>query len=160
MIRKILELLSNEEKKAGEDSGVIAENLILILNEIVDKYYLIADGKAMMDQLLNEKSISMLMGMVSRQSEFSLNAMQLCLCLMKYYSFSSFNSEDGSEELRRKNMERLEAQPLIQYLITNFASLLSVITNAPRMTLYHYKLLEVLCHCITLSSHKIFITIK
>ncbi len=33
--------------------------------------------------------------------------MNLTLSYLKYYSLSAFNSEEGNEELSRKNMERL-----------------------------------------------------
>ena len=61
--------------------------------------------------------------------------------MMKYYSFSSFNTEEQNEEINRKNMERLEAQPLIIALCNNFGNLLKQIKNAPTISLYHYKLL-------------------
>lgn len=33
--------------------------------------------------------------------------MHLALSFLKYYSLSAFNSEEGTEEIAKKNMERL-----------------------------------------------------
>ena len=52
----------------------------------------------MLEVILSESSVSMLMPMITQHSELSLHAMQLCLALMKYYSCSSYNSEEGSDE--------------------------------------------------------------
>lgn len=86
--------------------------------------------------------------------------MDLILTLIKYYSFSAMNSEEGSEELSRKNMERLESQFFVKKMNENFQHLLNIAKNSPKMTLFSYKLLEVLCHCMTLSSKKMFQRIK
>jgi hypothetical protein len=41
-----------------------------------------------------------------------------------------------------------------------FPIALDKIMKAPLITLYEYKLLEVLCHCISISSEELFKTIK
>lgn len=61
----------------------------------------------MLEVILSESSVSMLMPMITQHSELSLYAMQLCLALMKYYSCSSYNSEEVSDEQRHANMLKL-----------------------------------------------------
>ena len=107
MIKKILNKIDLERKKGTTDSSIKIENLIVILNETIDKYYLIADGKLMLEMILDEKPVAMILEMISKNSSYSSSAMQLCLYIMKYYSFSSFNTEEQNEEINKKNMERL-----------------------------------------------------
>lgn len=86
--------------------------------------------------------------------------MDIILTLIKYYTFSALNSDEGSEELARKNMMRLESQYFLIKFCETFQLLLGLIRNTPKITLYYYKLLEVLCHGITLSSLRILDKIK
>jgi hypothetical protein len=45
---------------------------------------------------------------------------------------------------------------MIIEMVNFFQGAMEKIMNASSVTLYHYKLLEVLCHCISISSMKIF----
>ena len=86
--------------------------------------------------------------------------MMVALMILKYYTYSSFNSDDGSDDLARRNMERLEAQPFVVILCENYGKLFSKVKNSNKITLYQYKLTEVLCHCMTLSSQQMMTVIK
>lgn len=79
------------------------------------------------------------------------------ISLINYYSFSSFNSNDPntSAETARKNAERLEGEPMINELVDMLAPSVNRILTVAKMDLYHYKLLEMLCHCISIASTRI-----
>ena len=57
-------------------------------------------------------------------------------------------------------MERLETQPFIVLLCEKFSPLFQKVQKAPQLTLYHFKLIELLCHCMTLSSYRMLNVIK
>jgi hypothetical protein len=69
---------------------------------------LIADGKLLLEIVLDSKHSALIISLISAQKESSFPAMLMALMILKYYSFSAFNSEEGSEELAKRNMERLE----------------------------------------------------
>ena len=66
------------------------------MRDIVEKYCLISDGKQMLEIVLEDKHINLIMECAAKESEFSYPAMDLILTLIKYYSFSAFNSEEGT----------------------------------------------------------------
>lgn len=70
------------------------------------------------------------------------------ISLINYYSFSSFNGDDAEVQ---KN-EKLDREPMIEGMIQLFGRGLDKVMAAPKMDIYHYRLLEVLCHCISISS--------
>ena len=45
---------------------------------------------------------------------------------------------------------------MISELVGFFPTAINRILNVPRIDLYHYRLLEVLCHCISIASMRIF----
>ena len=101
-------------KTKNERSCIIIENLCSILCDTIEKYYLILDGKQMMDVITSEKTISLMMSMVRcPQTDFAFPAFNFFISLINYYSFSSFNVDDLSTEAGKKNLERLESQPMI-----------------------------------------------
>jgi hypothetical protein len=97
------------------------------------------------------------MGMIRSPyvSENAFPAFNFFISLINYYSFSSFNVDDLSTEDSKRNLERLESQPMIVELTGYFANALERIMRASTMTLYLYRLFEVLCHCISISSMKV-----
>jgi len=60
----------------------------------------------------------------------------------------------------KKNMERLELQPFIRIMESSFKNFLDQVRKEKTISLYSFNVLEVLCHCITLSSNKILIKVK
>ena len=63
--------------------------------ETIEKYYLIIDGKQLMDIISSEKTIQIIMGLIrSPQSEYAFPGFNFCISLINYYSFSSFNVDD------------------------------------------------------------------
>ena len=82
--------------------------------ETIEKYYLIVDGKQMMDVITSEKTISLMMSLIrSQQLDYSFPAFNFFISLINYYSFSSFNVDDASTEAGKKSLDRLESQPMI-----------------------------------------------
>ena len=161
MVNRIIRKIEQEFKNKGPRSCIIIENLCVILCETIEKYYLIVDGKQMMDVITSEKTISLLMSLVrSQQMDYAFPAFNFFISLINYYSFSSFNVDDTSTEAGKKSLERLETQPMIMELTSYFPLALEKIMRAPSMNLYLYRLLEILCHCISISSLKIFDCIK
>ena len=87
--------------------------------------------------------------------------MNFFIALINYYSFSSLNSEEKHNmDLYYKNQERLESQPMIVGINNYFPSAMDKILSSDRMTLHNYRILEVLCHMISISSKKILNTIR
>lgn len=142
----------------NEKSTTIIENLCGIICETIEKYFLIISGKQMMEIITSEKTISLFMSMIKSPffSENAFPAFNFFISLINYYSFSQFNVDDLNNEDGKKNLERLEAQPMIAELVSYFPSALDRIMRSSTMNLYLYRLLEVLCHCISISSLKIF----
>lgn len=66
--------------------------------------------------------------------------MMVTLMILKYYTYSSFNSDDGPEDQVKKTMERLEAQPFLKIICENYNKLFSKVKNSNKLTLYQYKL--------------------
>ena len=63
-------------------------------------------------------------------------------------------------DLYMKNLERLESQPMIIGINNYFIPAMEKIMASDRMTLHNYRILEVLCHMISISSKKILNTIR
>jgi hypothetical protein len=69
------------------------QNITNILVEVAEKYYLLADGKEMLDTILAEKTIDILLAMSSDPNTLiSQPVTNLLVSLVNYYSFSSLNS--------------------------------------------------------------------
>jgi hypothetical protein len=89
---------------------VRVENLSSVLIELLEKYYLIADGKQMVDQILYQDNNvkSLFKNLTNKNSEVSLSLLNILISVVKYYSLSSFNSEEwNNPEQRKKNEEKL-----------------------------------------------------
>lgn len=69
----------------------------------------------MMEIITNQKSISIFMDMLKNNgcTEHAFPAFNFFISLINYYSFSSFNVDDLSSDEGKKNLERLENQPMI-----------------------------------------------
>lgn len=161
LVGRILRKIESEMKVKSDRSCIIIENLCVILCETIEKYYLIVDGKSMMDIITSDKTISLFMGLVrNSEKEYAFPAFNFFISLINYYSFSSFNVDDVSTEAGKKNLERLESQPMILELNSYFPHALDRIMRSGNMDLYLYRLLEILCHCISISSGKILESIK
>ncbi len=90
-VRKVLGCI--EQLKDMAD-GLVVENLCRVLTETTEKYYLIADGKELLDVILNEKTISQLFVLSQNPNTLiSLPIVTLLVSLIDYYAFSSLNSE-------------------------------------------------------------------
>lgn len=76
--------------------------------ETVDKFYLIQDGKQMIEVITDQTSIDVMMGLIRENNELAFPAFSFFISLINYYSFSSFNTEEiQNAELARKNVERM-----------------------------------------------------
>ena len=86
------------------------ENLSSVLIELLEKYYLIADGKQMVDQILYQDNNvkSLFKNLTNKNSDISMSLLNILISVVKYYSLSSFNSEEwNNPEQRKKNEEKL-----------------------------------------------------
>lgn len=121
----LLDELTKEEAANTDGSGMIVQNITAIFVEIADKYYLLADGKEMLDLILADKSISLYFLLMEKTNALvAIPAISLLMSLVNYYAFSSLNAEDKtSPELNQKNRERLESQPLVVQLCNKFEGL-------------------------------------
>jgi hypothetical protein len=156
VLQSIITRIQTEHTINSLDSATIIENLCSILVETIEKYYLIVDGKQMMEVIVGEKCITTMMGLLkSTNHGHAFSACNFFISLINYYSFSSFNVDELSSEAAKKNLERLESQPMIVELTSYFSTAVEKIMEAPTITLNYYRLLEVLCHCISISSIKI-----
>ena len=66
-MRRIIEKIDTERKKQGEDSGIIVENLSMVIYETIEKYYLISEGKPLLEVVLERRFCEMLMEMVDSE---------------------------------------------------------------------------------------------
>lgn len=91
----VLQCLNCIEHHQADEDGLVVQNISTILMEVADRYYLIADGKEMLDIILTEKPIEMFLAMSSEANTLiSQPAINMLVSLVNYYSFSSLNSED------------------------------------------------------------------
>ena len=63
-----------------------------MLVEIIEKYYLIADGKAMLDVIVAEQQVRLVMDKMMRGDGISMAISAVVGWLMRYYCLSSFNT--------------------------------------------------------------------
>jgi hypothetical protein len=108
LLGKIIAKISNEARIKNPNSLSIIENLTGVMIETIEKYYLIADGKQMMDVITSQICIDTMLGLLKESGELAYPAMNFFIALINYYSFSSLNSEEKhNPELTKKNLERL-----------------------------------------------------
>ena len=67
-MRRIIEKIDTERKKQGEDSAIIVENLSMVIYETIEKYYLISEGKPLLEVVLERRFCEMLMEMVDSEN--------------------------------------------------------------------------------------------
>lgn len=67
-MRRIIEKIDTERKKQGEDSAIIVENLSMVIYETIEKYYLISEGKPLLEVILERRFCEMLMEMVGSEN--------------------------------------------------------------------------------------------
>lgn len=106
VIRAILQRMADEGKNKSPESPAIIENLCSVLIETVDKYYLIVDGKQMVEAVSDCAAMQVMIGLIQENTELSFPAFSFFIALINYYSFSSFTSEDSqiSAETARRNL--------------------------------------------------------
>jgi hypothetical protein len=75
------------------DGGLIVENLMTVLIETIEKYYLILDGKAMVEILTSQQCIETMLALIKENWEGAFPAFNFFISLINYYSFSSFNAD-------------------------------------------------------------------
>ncbi len=63
-MKKIISKIGKEQNHKRDDSVVIVENLMTIVIETIEKYYLILDGKAMVEVLTSQVTIDTMMGLI------------------------------------------------------------------------------------------------
>ena len=54
-----------EGRKKGIDSSAILENLCSVLIETIDKYYLIVDGKQMIETIISQPNIQIMLQIIN-----------------------------------------------------------------------------------------------
>jgi hypothetical protein len=64
-----------------------------VLIETVDKYYLIVDGKQMIEVITDQPSVEIMMRLIKDNHEVAFPAFSYFISLINYYSFSSFNTD-------------------------------------------------------------------
>lgn len=143
LVRAIVRRIEAEHRAPSPSSAAVVENLCSVLVETVDKYYLIQDGKQMIEAITDQQSIAAMMGLIRENSELAFPAFGFFIALINYYSFSSFNADEQPSEAGRKGSERMESQPMISELLEFFPLAVERIMGCSRVDLYHYKLLEV-----------------
>lgn len=161
-VETIVAVIGRLQFDSSDPMGDSVQNLTNILVEVVEKYYLIADGKQMLEPILASSTIERLVDLSLCGNPFvALPVMSLLISIINYYSFSSMNSEDkDNEENTLKNIERIDAQPVVQVLARQFERLTDVLDHATKINLLQYKTLELLCHSVSLSSNSILAAIK
>jgi hypothetical protein len=82
-----------KEKTEGTYDTVI-ENAGEVLVEIIEKYYLIADGKTMLEIITSQENVALVIEIFLYGGTISLAAANIVGWLMRYYCLSSFNTED------------------------------------------------------------------
>ena len=108
-----MQRIENERKAKGPDSGVVIENLMTVLIETIEKYYLILDGKTLVEILTSQQCIETMLALIKDNWEGAYPAFNFFISLINYYSFSSFNADETDPEKIHKNLQRLEAQPMV-----------------------------------------------
>jgi len=63
-----------------------------VLIETVDKYYLIVDGKQMIEVITSQPCVQIMVELINQQNEIAFPAFGFFIALINYYSFSSFNA--------------------------------------------------------------------
>ncbi len=140
-MKKIITKIGYEQKHKQQDSVIIVENLMTIIIETIEKYYLILDGKTMVEVLTAQTTIDTMLTLIKENWEGAYPGFSFFISLINYYSFSSFNADEPDEEKRVKNLQRLETQPMVVALRGYFATAMDKIMKAQTFTLYEYKLL-------------------
>ncbi len=91
--------------------------------------------------LTSQQCIETMLALIKENWEGAYPAFNFFISLINYYSFSSFNADETDPEKKSKNLQRLEAQPMVIGLRLFLPMALDKIMKAPVMTLYEYKLL-------------------
>jgi hypothetical protein len=68
VIRSIFDKMREENKRKGPESAAIVENLCSVLVETVDKYYLIVDGKQMIEVVTSQGCVQVMLELIKEQS--------------------------------------------------------------------------------------------
>lgn len=139
---------------------MVVENISEVLIEIIEKYYLIADGNAMLEFIVAEPQVKMVMGMLMRGDGLSMAVSGVVGWLMRYYCLSSMNTEDFQNvEFNKRNQERLEAQPFIQSVVHTLPEVIEAVSKASPPSHYHSRLLEIFNMALELSSPRLAHTV-
>lgn len=97
-----------KDEGRNQKNEIVIENVCEVMIEIVQKYYLITDGKAMLDFILSQENVDLIMEVLIFKKDVSLTVVNLAMVIMRFYCLSSFNQEDPNNfENTRKNQERL-----------------------------------------------------
>ncbi len=107
MLKKIISKIETERKLKRPDSGLVIENLMTVLIETIEKYYLILDGKTLVEILTSQPFIETMLALIKENWEGAYPAFNFFISLINYYSFSSFNADETDPEKKLKNLQRL-----------------------------------------------------
>lgn len=64
-----------------------------VLIEVIEKYYLLLDGKVLVEALTSQQAIETMLALIKENWEGAFPAFNFFISLINYYSFSSFNSD-------------------------------------------------------------------
>jgi hypothetical protein len=107
LLKKIISKIETERKLKRPDSGLVIENLMTVLIETIEKYYLILDGKTLVEILTSQPFIETMLALIKENWEGAYPAFNFFISLINYYSFSSFNADETDPEKKLKNLQRL-----------------------------------------------------
>ena len=93
-------------------------------------------------------------------SSASNSIFSVVVWLVRYYSLSSFNTEENNPELSRRNMERLESQPFINKVIELLPQVNTILAKTPSLKIYHHKLIEIFTMSLSLASPRLVEAVK
>lgn len=92
-MKKIIAKIETERKLKRPESGVVIENLMAVVIETIEKYYLIADGKQLVEVLTSQQCVETMLALIRDSWEGAYPAFNFFISLINYYSFSSFNAD-------------------------------------------------------------------
>ena len=84
-----------ERSKKDKDDGryeAILENIGDVFVEIVEKYFLIAPGKSMLEIITSHENVALIIEIFMQGGSIALSVSNVVGWLMRYYCFSSYNA--------------------------------------------------------------------
>ncbi|KAL4467665.1 hypothetical protein ABPG74_013000 [Tetrahymena malaccensis] len=119
--------------KFGEYCSEEIQNLALIFTEIISKYYLIQDGKEMLEYLCSEESVEKIFKFMIHGSDGAKNgACQIIQALAQYYAFNANSFISGYPEGSEYYMimlQQYENMAFLKTLSSSFDALADILAG-------------------------------